>query len=578
MAPEIDGFENVELVGRGGFGEVYRAWQSEFGRWVALKVLSSRPDDAARVRAQREALAMGSLSGHPNVVTIYTAGTTDDAAPYFVMPWLGRGSLGDRIETTGPLRWQDSIDLAVKLAGALHTAHTGGIIHRDVKPDNVLFSDFGEPQLADFGIALVAGSHETTGTSVTATILYAAPEVLAGASPTYVSDVYSLAATTYAAAVGQPAFAGTWEATLAQTIARIAHQPVPRPPQIASDAVWGVLERAMAKDPEKRQRSAWEFGAALQRAQRLSGESITAMTVPGEDPTAGLETVDVVATPPALPAHHRAPTVQRGYAADLPAAPSTPGPRRRGSRRRALAALLALPVVAIGLGVVLYSRSSSPSGASDEAAQEFTSPSSETSSPDGSGATAGSEAAVTPPVANQDHWHAAYGVWLCGQGFTAPSQVQDDPFGIHSHADGVIHIHPFTTASSGANATLGLFFDSTSVTIDDNQMDLGGGTTVKEGEDTCGADDKPGVVQVAVWDNAREAASTEPEIIIDNIRDVRFTNDSMAFTIAFAPEGADIPPPPTIPTLDNLSDVPSSGGTTGTTVLDSATVTSVPGP
>lgn len=187
------------------------------------------------------------------------------------------------------------------------------------------------------------------------------------------------------------------------------------------------------------------------------------------------------------------------------------------------------------------------------------------------------DAAAEAPVANQDHWHAAYGIRLCGEGFTAPIQVQDDPVGIHTHGDGIVHVHPFTNASSGSNATLGQFFDAAGVTIDDDEIDLGGDTKVVEGEDTCGADDKPGIVQVAVWENAREAGSTDPEIVTEDIRDIRFTNDSMAITIAFAPEGAEIPPPPTIPTLDNLTDVnPTSGGTTGTTLFDPATATSLP--
>lgn len=184
------------------------------------------------------------------------------------------------------------------------------------------------------------------------------------------------------------------------------------------------------------------------------------------------------------------------------------------------------------------------------------------------------EAAATPPIANQDHWHAAMGVRLCGSGFAAPSPIQDDPVGIHSHGDGIAHVHPFTNSASGENANLGEFFDATGVTIDDDEIDLGGDTRVKEGEDTCGDDEKPGIVQVAVWENAREAATTDPEIITENIRDIRFTNDSMAFTIAFAPEGANIPPPPTIPGLDNLSDVPSSGSTP-TTAFDPATASSL---
>lgn len=185
------------------------------------------------------------------------------------------------------------------------------------------------------------------------------------------------------------------------------------------------------------------------------------------------------------------------------------------------------------------------------------------------------QAAATPPIANQDHWHAAMGIRLCGDGFAAPSQIQDDPVGIHSHADGIAHVHPFTNAASGDGATLGRFFDATAVTIDDDEIDLGGDIKVKEGEDTCGEDDKPGIVQVAVWENAREAANTDPVIVTENIRDINFTNDSMAFTVAFAPEGANIPPPPTIPGLDNLSDVPSADNQ-GTVPLDPATATSLP--
>ena len=138
-------------------------------------------------------------------------------------------------------------------------------------------------------------------------------------------------------------------------------------------------------------------------------------------------------------------------------------------------------------------------------------------------------------------------------------------------------ISVYQNAASGENATLGEFFDAAGVTIDDDEIDLGGDTAVKEGEDTCGADDKPGIVQVAVWENAREADSTEPEIVTEDIRGIRFTNDSMAMTIAFAPEGADLPPPPTIPTLDNLSDVePTTGGPAGTVPFDPATATTLP--
>lgn len=179
-----------------------------------------------------------------------------------------------------------------------------------------------------------------------------------------------------------------------------------------------------------------------------------------------------------------------------------------------------------------------------------------------------------PPVANQDHWHAAYGFFSCGDGFLAPLQVQDDPVGIHTHGDGIIHIHPFISSVSGPDAVLGVFLDSAGADVDDQAIDVPG-LSVREGEDTCGAQDEPGVVQVAYWANARTASSTDPEIVTEDVRDVPFEQDGSAYTIAFAPDGATIPPPPTIPVLDALSDV-SPGGAVPTTAPDLFTPTSAP--
>lgn len=191
------------------------------------------------------------------------------------------------------------------------------------------------------------------------------------------------------------------------------------------------------------------------------------------------------------------------------------------------------------------------------------------------GTTGTTEAVASlPPVANQDHWHAAYGFFSCGDGFLAPLQVQDDPVGIHTHGDGIIHIHPFTSAVSGPSAVLGVFLDSAGASVDDQAIDVPG-LSVREGEDTCGARDEPGVVQVAYWADARSASTTDPEIVTDDLRDVAFEQDGSAYTIAFAPDGATIPPPPTIPVLDALGDV-SPGGAAPTTVPGRLTTTTSP--
>lgn len=211
-------------------------------------------------------------------------------------------------------------------------------------------------------------------------------------------------------------------------------------------------------------------------------------------------------------------------------------------RRQGLLVLAAIGLAACGGGV-------SVDTASVDTASEGTTSTTDTVAP-------------VAPLANQDHWHAAYGVFVCGEGFLAPLQVQDDPVGIHTHGDGIIHIHPFTSSASGANAVLGVFLDAAAATVDDQAIDVSE-LSVREGEDTCGERDEPGVVQVAYWANARTASSTDPEIVTEDLRDVPFEQDGSAYTIAFAPEGATIPPPPTIPTLDALSDVSPGGAVPG---------------
>jgi hypothetical protein len=163
------------------------------------------------------------------------------------------------------------------------------------------------------------------------------------------------------------------------------------------------------------------------------------------------------------------------------------------------------------------------------------------------------------PIANQDHWHAAYGVYLCDN-FSPQIEDQRDPQGIHTHADGIIHIHPFVRRAAGKNATLGKFFDAVRGDLSDTTIQIPGGEEYSEGDDECGG--KPGQVVVKVND----------KVVTTNVRDVKM-NDRDLITIAFVAEGTgkDVPPPPSAPGLDNLSDVPQAqqqppgGATTGGT-------------
>ena len=277
------GFDDVEEIGRGGFGLVFRCQQPLLDRKVAVKVLSADLQADNLDRFLREQRAMGRLSGHPHIVHILQVGTTANSRPFIVMPYLGNGSLEDLIGRNGPLDWSDTLRIGVKLAGGLEAAHRADILHRDVKPANILLSDYGEPQLTDFGIARMAGGFQTGTGLITGSPAYTAPEVLAGATPTPASDVYSLGATLFSTMTGHAAFERhSGEQVIAQFV-RITSQPIPdlRERGLPAD-VAAVVERAMARDPADRPTSAAAFGEALRELQRHSGVSVDEMARPVE--------------------------------------------------------------------------------------------------------------------------------------------------------------------------------------------------------------------------------------------------------------------------------------------------------
>ncbi|WP_237570878.1 serine/threonine-protein kinase [Mycolicibacterium lacusdiani] len=269
---EAAGFLHALEVGRGGAGVVYRCHQTSLARTVAIKVLMSDLDQDNRERFLREGLAMGKLSGHPNIEDILQVGVTETNRPYIVMPYHEAGSLAQRLQRVGRIAWPDALRIAVKLCGALETAHRIGTLHRDIKPGNVLVNDYGEPQLSDFGIARIVGGYETATGFFTGTIAYTAPEVLGGSSPTAVSDVYSLGATIYALIAGVAAHERRDGEDLVAHYLRISSTPVPdmRPQGIPAN-VCAVIEKAMSQDPTERHASAAEFGRELQAAQRHNG-------------------------------------------------------------------------------------------------------------------------------------------------------------------------------------------------------------------------------------------------------------------------------------------------------------------
>ncbi|MFE5703483.1 protein kinase [Rhodococcus koreensis] len=263
------GFDDAEEIGRGGFGVVYRCTQEDLDRTVAVKVLTVELDDENRARFFREQRAMGRLTGHPNIVNILQVGATDSGRLYIVMPYHPQDSLDVRIRRHGPLPVEEALRLGVKMAGAVETAHRLGILHRDVKPANILLTDYGEPELADFGIAHITGGFETATGAVTGSPAYTAPEVLGGDPPSPAADVYGLGATLFSALTGHAAFERrSGEQVIAQFL-RITTQEVPdlREHGIPED-VSAVIARAMSREPGQRPASAADLGEELRRLQR----------------------------------------------------------------------------------------------------------------------------------------------------------------------------------------------------------------------------------------------------------------------------------------------------------------------
>ena len=282
------GFADVQEIGRGGFGVVYRCTQEELDRTVAVKVLTVELDEENRARFFREQRAMGRLTGHPNIVNILQVGATDSGRPYIVMPYHPQDSLDVRIRRRGPLPLGQALRLGVKIAGAVESAHRLGVLHRDVKPANILLTDYGEPELADFGIAHISGGFETATGAVTGSPAYTAPEVLGGDPPSPAADVYGLGATLFSALTGHAAFERrSGEQVVAQFL-RITTQEVPdlREHGIPED-VSDTIARAMSRTPGQRPATAADFGEELRTLQRAHDFLVDEMPLRAEPDTQG---------------------------------------------------------------------------------------------------------------------------------------------------------------------------------------------------------------------------------------------------------------------------------------------------
>ncbi|MET8800712.1 serine/threonine-protein kinase, partial [Nocardia sp. NPDC004568] len=258
-------------IGRGGFGVVYRCRQPELDRIVAVKVLTAGLDAENRARFLREQRAMGRSTGHPNIVTMLEAGSLAGGCPYLVMPYHPAGSLDTWIRRHGPLSPENALRIESKIAGALAAAHRLGIVHRDVKPGNILLTDFGEPALTDFGIAHIGGGFETPAGTVTGSPAFTAPEVLEGRPSTPEADVYGLGATLFCALTAHAAFERHSGENIVAQFLRITADSLPDLRQSGiDDDIATLVERAMRRDRRARP-SAAELGEATEWILRRRG-------------------------------------------------------------------------------------------------------------------------------------------------------------------------------------------------------------------------------------------------------------------------------------------------------------------
>lgn len=264
----VDGYQNFTRIGTGGFSSVFRAEQAALGREVAIKVLhADLTTEEERQTFERECRALGLLSRHPNIVTVYHDAVAGDGRRCIVME-LYHGTVREQIARGGPRPIAEVLQVGVKIGSALQVAHDAGVLHRDVKPHNILWSDYGEPALSDFGISVIDVERSVSAASGLS-LAYASPEALDGRRATRASDIYSLGATLFHLLEGEPPFSSP---RMEATLTKIMTEP---PPELSSGEVpaslRAVLRDCLAKAPADRPESAAHLVAALREVEAELG-------------------------------------------------------------------------------------------------------------------------------------------------------------------------------------------------------------------------------------------------------------------------------------------------------------------
>ena len=266
LLPALPGYDNPQLIAHGTTALVFRAIQTRLNRPVAIKVITV-DTGSVPVNAERELATTVALSSQPHIVSIIDTGMTEDDRPYIVMEYCEGGSYAQILRQNGPLPVEDVLEVGIKIGEALHAAHEVGIVHRDVKPSNILRSRFG-PALTDFGIARAPDELGSTLTREMMTPHHASPEALLHQAQSGPSDTYSLASTMWTLLVGHPPFVDPVQPGIDMYLFRdkVLHDPLPAMSrEDVPEWLGGELRKAMAKLPAQRHGSAFEFAEALRR-------------------------------------------------------------------------------------------------------------------------------------------------------------------------------------------------------------------------------------------------------------------------------------------------------------------------
>jgi len=394
--PQVGRYEIIDELGRGAMGVVYRARDTEIGRDVALKLILTADTspidvDHYKQRFRREAQAAGRLS-HPGIVTIHDIAEDDSGQPYLVMEFIEGQPLSQLLDAPTHMPLDQSLDIAIQVAQALDYAHGKGVVHRDVKPANILLTPAGRAKIADFGIAKLVGTELTKEGTSLGTPSYMSPEQFRGETVDARSDQFSLGAVLFRMCAGRTPFSG-------DSVTAISFQVVFQVPPRASESNASlpsgldlILSRCLAKNPAERYASCAELAADLEAIR--AGRPVRARLPAVAERTAA---IPVTPAPPAAiatqPNHTQpSPAAANGTRLATAVLPGTAAARTGAAARRWLPGAAAAFLLALAGGGywLWHARVTSQPAASRAAAPQPAAPQPTAPSP-----------AATPPETSQ---------------------------------------------------------------------------------------------------------------------------------------------------------------------------------